>query len=133
MNAANVESHLRAAGHALTPQRRAVLRYLEGNLRHPTAAEVFAAVTAETPLSSRATVYNTLQLLADEGFVRVLRFEGEAELRYDPNTSAHHHRRCPRCGRLDDVAAERVEVLLDGRRVSADIRFDLPCEDCAER
>lgn len=131
INADSVEAALRALGHSLTPQRRAVLRHLDGNLEHPTAAAIFAAITRDFPVTSRATVYNTLQLLTELGAVRVLQLEGEDELRYDPNTSLHHHLRCTSCGRLEDIAGERVEVRLDGQGVAAEARFSGHCSACA--
>jgi Fur family transcriptional regulator, peroxide stress response regulator len=124
-----VEQILRERGCTLTAQRRAVLRYLDGNLDHPTAADVLAAVTRDFPVSSRATVYNTLTLLEDVGVVRALRGE-DGEVRYDPNVDAHHHLRCVTCGRLEDVPAGRVKVELDGRPAMGTVRFDGVCSGC---
>lgn len=128
MNAEAIETELRARGLALTPQRRAVLRFLDGNLDHPTAHQIFEAVTADFPVTSRATVYNTLQLLVEIGAVHTLRTGEQA--RFDPNTRPHHHLSCTRCGRLEDVPAERVEVRLDGATALAEVRFDGLCAAC---
>lgn len=128
MNAEAIETELRARGLALTPQRRAILQFLEGNLDHPTAHQVLDAVTADFPVTSRATVYNTLQLLVEIGAVRTLRTGDEA--RFDPNTAPHHHLQCTRCGRLQDVPADRVEVRLDGATTLAEVRFDGVCASC---
>ncbi|MFZ5476895.1 MAG: Fur family transcriptional regulator [Myxococcota bacterium] len=124
-----VERILRDRGCTLTAQRRAVLRFLDGNLDHPTAGDVLAAVTRDFPISSRATVYNTLTLLEEVGAVRALRGE-DGEVRYDPNVDAHHHLRCVRCGRLEDVPAGRVRVEVDGLPVAGQVRFDGVCEGC---
>lgn len=128
MNAEALEIELRARGLVLTPQRRAVLRFLDGNLDHPTAHQILDAVTADFPVTSRATVYNTLQLLVEIGAVRTLRTDDET--RFDPNTRPHHHLACTRCGRLEDVLAERVEVRLDGAAALAEVRFDGLCTRC---
>lgn len=129
MNEEAVEGLLRERGCTLTPQRRAILRYLDGNPDHPTAAEVFAAVTRDFPMASRATVYNTLALLAEVGAVRELH-DAERDTRYDPNVSHHHHFVCPRCGRISDVDATHVHVLLDGQAVVAHVRIERPCGRC---
>src|SRR5688500_13218890 len=93
-----VEERLRERGCSLTPQRRAVLQFLHANPEHPTAGQVFEAVTREFPVASRATVYNTLALLTEIGAVTTTQSPG-GEVRYDPNVDDHHHLVCTRCGR----------------------------------
>lgn len=128
MNRLAAEALLLARGCTLTAQRRAILTFLDGNPTHPTAAEVFAAVTHEFPLASRATVYNTLTLLAEAGAVSVLRDSG-AEARFDPNMSHHHHLVCSKCGRITDISPDSVAVTLHGRPAVGRVRFSV---DCAE-
>jgi len=53
----------RNIGLKLTPQRRDT-RYLEGNKEHPSAEEIFRAVSEKYPTMSFATVYNTLAALS---------------------------------------------------------------------
>lgn len=131
MEMAAVEQVLRAHGCTLTAQRRAVLRFLEGNLDHPSAGEIFDAVTRDFPITSRATVYNTLALLEQVGAVRAVRGD-DGETRYDPNTTPHHHLACVACGRLEDVPATAVTVLLNGRPAAGEVRFTGRCARCAE-
>lgn len=50
-------------GFKLTPQRLAILSYLKGNEKHPSADEVYRAVVRRFPTMSFATVYNTLKML----------------------------------------------------------------------
>lgn len=126
-----VEAKLRARGCVVTPQRRAVLRFLDGNTDHPTAAEVLAGVTVTDPLASRATVYNTLSLLEECGAVLLVK-DGD-EVRYDPNTATHHHTICMDCGRFDDVDADRVQVKFDGRETrDASVTLRGRCPRCAQ-
>ncbi|MFZ2197327.1 MAG: transcriptional repressor, partial [Thermodesulfovibrionales bacterium] len=54
----------RNIGFKLTPQRLAILSYLEGNKEHPSAEEIFRAVSDQYPTMSFATVYNTLAALS---------------------------------------------------------------------
>jgi Fe2+ or Zn2+ uptake regulation protein len=129
MNVASVEDKLREHGCTLTPQRRAVLRFLDGNLDHPTAGEIFDAVTRDFPITSRATVYNTLALLEEIGVVRGLPVHGET--RYDPNVERHHHLACPICGKLEDVPSSEVTVLLRGKAAEGEVRFVARCSSCS--
>lgn len=110
MDPAAVERLLQDKKFSLTPQRRAILRFLMGNPTHPSAAQIYEAVTHELPVSSRATVYNTLELLEQLGVVRALRLPGEDQSRYDPNPAPHHHFLCEACGGLWDLEAPEVEL-----------------------
>lgn len=130
MHAAAVEHLLKTQGYPLTPQRRAVLRFLDGNPDHPTAAQIYSAVTSVYPVVSRATVYNTLTLLESLNAVCTLR-GANGETRYDPNTEPHHHLWCDVCGRLEDVAAELVTITLRGRETVGDVRLAGRCGACA--
>jgi Fur family transcriptional regulator, peroxide stress response regulator len=90
----------------MTPQRRAIIEYLQSAIHHPTAEEVLRAVNEKFPMTSRATVYNTLNWLKGEGMVREV-YEGGI-VRFDPNTSDHHHFVCRKCGRVEDVESEMI-------------------------
>ena len=129
MSPAEIEARLRARGCSMTAQRRAILRWLDGNLSHPTATDVFEAITRDFPMASRATVYNTLALLEEIGALRAL-YDGAREARYDPNTARHHHRVCPVCGAIEDVGAEAVEIRLNGQPVEGSVRFEARCAGC---
>lgn len=100
---APLEQALRARGCRLTPQRRAILRFLTSALHHPTAEEVYQAVNRQFPMTSRATAYSTLRLLREAGLIRELEVDGTA--RYDANPVEHHHLICRACGKIVDLQA----------------------------
>ncbi|MCB9764645.1 MAG: transcriptional repressor [Alphaproteobacteria bacterium] len=131
MDVHEVERLLRARRCSLTPQRRAILRYLADNDTHPTAADIFEAVTADFPITSRATVYNTIALLRELGVLSEVNLPG-TEARFDPNTAPHHHLRCVRCGQLTDIPTDRVRLEHDlpGEVRSASVLFEGVCEGC---
>jgi Fur family peroxide stress response transcriptional regulator len=89
-------------GFKRTPQRLAILDYLEGNTMHPSAEDVYRAVTKKYFSLSFATVYNTLNALAKSGAVRELAIDPERK-RYDPNTEPHHHMICGTCKKVTDI------------------------------
>lgn len=101
-----VETMVGENGLKMTPQRRIIVEYLQSAVNHPTADEVFHAVNEKFPMTSRATVYNTLNWLKGNGLINEV-FEGGV-VRYDPNTSNHHHFVCRKCGKVEDVGAELV-------------------------
>jgi len=96
---------IRRLGLKITPQRLAILEYLEGNLSHPTAEEIYRHVQKRFPSISFATVYNTLEALKKKGLVRELYLEGNRK-RFDPDPRPHHHFYCLSCGTILDVHTE---------------------------
>src|SRR5688572_21438002 len=95
---------LKRAGLKLTPQRIAIVRELADDCTHPTAQELFERLRPGFPTMSFAAVYNTLDALAKLGLVGSLRL-GSA-VRFDPNTSQHHHAVCDVCGAVIDLPAK---------------------------
>ncbi|MFO7254751.1 MULTISPECIES: Fur family transcriptional regulator [Limnochorda] len=127
---------LRRKGMRLTPQRQAIYHYLKNTKSHPTAEEIFAALHPRFPGLSRGTVYNTLNMLVQEGLVRELRVDDTAS-RYDADTSQHHHATCQKCGRVTDYFGPSLDSLLreaeseTGYRLeSAELYFEGLCPAC---
>ena len=86
-----------------TVQQKAVacqLSKLHGS--HPTADEVYSAVSAEYPTVSKATVYRVLNRMAEEGTALKVNVSDGPD-RFDDTLQAHYHVLCTRCGRVDDV------------------------------
>lgn len=89
-------------GLKLTPQRLAILDYLDGNRNHPSAEEIYGEVSKRFPTMSFATVYNTLDALRKRGSILELTIDPRKK-RFDPNTKVHHHLICSNCGRIEDI------------------------------
>jgi Fur family peroxide stress response transcriptional regulator len=92
-------------GLKLTPQRLAILGFLEGNLDHPSADDIYKAVSVQFPTMSFATVYNTLDALREKGYIIELTID-PAKKRFDPCTKMHHHLICTSCKRVQDIHAD---------------------------
>ncbi len=103
MDAEDVYEALESAGHQVTRQRRRIVRRCLDHEGHFTAEDLFEGKTDGE--LSRATVYNTLQVLVDVGFLRKLDDVGSASL-YEVGTRAHPHGRCRSCGRLIDLPVD---------------------------
>jgi Fur family transcriptional regulator, peroxide stress response regulator len=89
-------------GRRLTPQRRLVYQTLAGTKSHPDAEQLITMVRRRDARVSVATVYNTLRLLADAGWIHELRGLGP-KTRYDANTGDHDHFTCLACGKVEDI------------------------------
>jgi Fe2+ or Zn2+ uptake regulation protein len=96
---------LRAHGHRVTLPRLVVHRHLRRAGGHVTAEQVSSQLARDVPSLSPATVYATLDLLDDLGFVRRISTPGGVAV-YDARTDAHHHLVCHGCGALEDLDAE---------------------------
>ena len=92
----------RGMGLKLTPQRLAVLHYLDGNTGHPSAEDIYRSVSKKYPTMSLATVYNTLEALKQRGHLRELTID-PSKKRFDPNPRPHHHLMCVRCNKTLDI------------------------------
>jgi Fur family peroxide stress response transcriptional regulator len=87
----------------------AILNYLEGNKKHPSAEEVYSNMKELYPSMSFATVYNTLQVLREKGGLQELTIDSTRR-RYDPDARHHHHIICMKCKKISDLHAD---ILLD--------------------
>jgi len=74
-------TELRKAGVRITPQRQAIIRYLISSHTHPTADEIYQALSPDFPNISVATIYNNLRVFKNIGLVKELTY-GDASSRF---------------------------------------------------
>lgn len=92
-----------------TPQRVTIMRLLFERGLHMSAEDIYRFVNAGDQQVSKATVYNTLGLLAERGVVREV-IANPSKVFYDPNTSPHHHFYNEETGELTDIDGSEVRV-----------------------
>lgn len=100
---------LAGAGIQPSAQRIVVAQYVLFTDEHPSADKVWARVKAGFPMISRATVYNTLNLLVEKGLLRELHLAPDSIV-FDPKVEAHHHVIDEATGRIYDLPWETVKV-----------------------
>jgi Fe2+ or Zn2+ uptake regulation protein len=100
---------LRDHGVQPTAQRVAVAEYALQTDEHPSAEQVYARVRERFPMVSRATVYNTLNLLVEKGLLKQLTL-AEGRVVFDPNMERHHHFIDEATGTIHDVPWPAVRV-----------------------
>jgi Fur family peroxide stress response transcriptional regulator len=102
---------LRQRGCRLTPQRLAILREVLSSPAHPTAEQIYAQVRAEFPMTSLATVYNTLGLLKEMGAVLEVG-QGQGGMHYDGlRSQPHPHLICTQCHAILDAELPELQQL----------------------
>jgi Fur family peroxide stress response transcriptional regulator len=124
-------------GLTLTPQRLAILDYLEGNREHPSAEKIHRDLAERFPTLSLATVYNTLDTLKQKGMLQDLDIDNTKK-RFDPNPRPHHHALCLSCRKVTDLelAFKLPETLVtddDFEIVESKVAFFGYCGACRRR
>jgi Fur family transcriptional regulator, iron response regulator len=100
---------LRKHGIAPTHQRLEIAHVLFGRCEHLAADQVLALANERFAETSKATVYNTLNLFRDRGLIREVIVDPKRVF-YDPNTEPHHHLYNVDTGELTDIAAEDLQI-----------------------
>lgn len=94
----------------ITVQRRTILEAVLGRDDHPTADQLYEQVQRRLPGVSRTTVYRVLEMLVRLGIIGKACHPG-ATVRFDRNTTQHHHLVCLRCGKVIDLQDKRLDNL----------------------
>ena len=130
-------------GRRLTPQRKRVLELFErrGTGCHLSAEEVHQELVRLETKVSLATVYRTLRLLADMGFLQELELS-EGGRRFElacADHRDHHHIVCIRCGRTEEFESESVvaagseaAIGFGFKLIESSLNVRALCPDCQE-
>lgn len=105
----NLAAKLRTHGINPTHQRIEIAYALFSRQEHLSADQVMAIVNERHSETSKATVYNTLNLFLEKGLIREVIVD-PSKVFYDPNTSPHYHMYDVHSGRLTDIDAGEVQV-----------------------
>ena len=92
-----------------TPQRIAVVEYVLKSKAHPSADDVLSYARKKCPTVSRATVYNTLNLLVAKGLLGMQTIK-EGAVVFDPNIEKHHHFIDNETGNIYDIPWDQLQV-----------------------
>jgi Fur family transcriptional regulator, iron response regulator len=92
-----------------THQRIEIAYALFSRGEHLSADQVLAVVNGRHSETSKATVYNTLNLFLQKRLVREVIVDPN-KVFYDPNTELHHHFYNVDTGELTDIDADGVAV-----------------------
>src|SRR5262245_66541057 len=105
----NLAEVLRAHGINPTHQRIEIAHALYSRAEHMSADQVLAIVNQRHPETSRATVYNTLNLFVENKLIREVIVDPDRVF-YDPNTAPHYHIYNVETGKLTDIDAQDVRI-----------------------
>ena len=116
---------LRNRGHKLTQQRLAVIAVVHEAQEHLTPGQVFERAGRVCPGLGLTTVYRTLEVLSELGFVRRVHLEGDCH-GYVATSCGHRHALiCPGCNRVVEFPGEEnLEPLIEWIEARTGYRID---------
>lgn len=91
-----------------TSQYLKILKYLLINEGHPSAEDVYIALSPSVPELSRSRVYTILELFSSHGIINKITLEGDVT-HYDADVGSATHFVCEYCGAIKDVIADSRE------------------------
>jgi Fur family ferric uptake transcriptional regulator len=114
---------LKRGDNRITPERFEVLDHAVEYQGHFGADELYISMKANHSEISRATVYNTIELLAQCGLL-IKRNFGENKTRYESNINkiSHDHLICTNCGAIKEFSEPKIQKIV--KEISEEIGFD---------
>jgi Fur family ferric uptake transcriptional regulator len=105
-----LEEYLKAGNYRITPERFEVLDYVMETDGHFDADELFLKMKTSGSKISRATVYNTLDVLEECGLVFRARLKDHGSRFEKAFGRTHHdHLVCIECGKIVEFVDEGIE------------------------
>jgi Fur family ferric uptake transcriptional regulator len=134
----DVRDRLRASGLRWTPQRRLILDVLEATDGHITGAELVERCRARDKDTTPSTVYRTLDVLEELGYIRHSHSAtGREEFHVLPGVE-HGHLECRSCGGVWELDAADAANVVDPLRARFGFAADVGhltisgrCRSCA--
>ena len=105
----NLPELLRRYGVNPTHQRIEIANALFSRQEHLSADQILAIVNDRHSETSKATVYNTLNLFLEQRLIREVIVD-PSKVFYDPNTEPHHHLYNIDTGELTDIDAGSIGI-----------------------
>ena len=107
-----VEAYLRRNGFRWTSQRRLIVRLALATHDHFTAEQMLVRCQKQDPRVSRATVYRTLSVLEEAGFVEGLD-TGDGSRRFEHVLGHEHHDHmvCEQCGEIFEFVSDNDPIV----------------------
>jgi Fur family ferric uptake transcriptional regulator len=105
---------LKREKHRITPERFEVLDYTLNYEGHFGADELYISMKTKKSNISRATIYNTLELLYQCDLLAKRNF-GDGKTRYESSFDKqnHDHLICINCGAIKEFSTVKVEKIID--------------------
>lgn len=94
---------IRQRGFRMTPQRQLILDAVMTGKGHSTPDQIYNRVAKKAPALNRATVYRTLDFLAEQHLITSTDIGIGSKVYEMATPQPHHHLVCERCGKVEQV------------------------------
>ena len=140
----DLRRRFREKHYKVTPQRQKILlTFAAHQEKHLCAEEVYELLQEESPDIGLATVYRSLEMLEELGFLHRIEF-GDGKSRYEMATGdsphAHHHLICLSCSKVLEFGDDLMETLESFVSRTADfeitdhqVKFYGYCSECRKK
>lgn len=132
----HLTQELRKRGFRMTPQRQIILQILHDANGHLSPVDIFNKASRSIPGLTEATVYRTLEFLAQNGMIHSAQ-NSSGHLVYEIAGHKHHHLLCQNCSKNIEVEHAVLQKIYE--QLEADSGFLLNtshmtflglCPDC---
>ncbi len=135
----DIRAELRSRGLRWTPQRKLILDVLGAASGHVTGSEIVERCRKREPETTPSTVYRTLAVLEDLGYLHHSHgADGREEFHVLPATE-HAHLQCVACGQMWEIEPTETAALVADLEVSRGFRVEVghltiagTCTVCAQ-
>ena len=107
------EQYLQNKGLRKTQERFAILDAIYSIEGHFTMEELMDIMNASKFHVSRATLYNTMELLTEAHLVIRHKFDNSSQYEKSFNMTTHFHRICMTCGSVTEVRDEKLRRVIE--------------------
>lgn len=107
-----VVRELKRRGLRVTKQRIAIAETIFSEEGHHSVEELYRRVKERLPQLGYATIYRTVRLLQQCGFITTHHFD-TGQTRFDTDPNDHDHLICLECDRIVEFASPEIGVLQD--------------------
>jgi Fe2+ or Zn2+ uptake regulation protein len=124
---------LKQKGVKVTPQRVAIIDFLEKNRVHPSAEQIYDYIIKDYPSISLATIYNTLEKLEELEAVKKLKISDDNKANYEYDLTPHSHFYCKKCNTIYDIPLDEDDSkkTINGNKIEeVHIYYKGICKKC---